>query len=65
MMCFGETSLHNAVRQDLEHYHTARNHQGLDNRIIETGEEVGRREGAIQCRDQLGGMLRYYYRYAA
>ena len=65
MIFFGEKSLRRAVRQYLQHYHAERNHQGLGNRIIEPGEEVGRREGAIQCRERLGGMLRYYYRDAA
>ena len=63
MIFFGEKSLRNAVRQYLEHYHAERNHQGLENRIIEPGEEVGRCEGTIECRERLGGMLRYYYRY--
>jgi hypothetical protein len=65
MIFFGEKSLRNAVPQYLEHFHSERNHQGLDNRIIKPSEEVGRREGAIQCRERLGGLLRYYYRDAA
>jgi transposase InsO family protein len=32
---FGEVSLRKAVQQFLAHYHTERNHQGLENRIIE------------------------------
>ena len=65
MIFFGETSLRNAVWKYLEHYRAARNHQGLSNRIIEPGEEAGRHDGSIQCRDRLSGMLRYYYRDAA
>ena len=65
MIFFGESSLRNAVRQYLEHHHAARNHQGLENRIIEPGEEIGRCEGKIECRERLGGMLRYDYRDAA
>jgi hypothetical protein len=65
MIFFGETSLRNAVRKFLVHYHTERNHQGLGNNIIEPGNEVGRSEGEIQCRERLGGLLRYYYRRAA
>jgi len=65
MIFFGENMLRNAVRQFLEHYHLERNHQGLDNRIIDPGEEVGRTEGEIQCHERLGGLLRYYYRDAA
>ncbi len=62
---FGETSLRRALKQFSEHYHHERNHQGLDNRIIDAGDEVGRENGEIQDRERLGGMLRYYYRKAA
>ena len=32
---------------------------------IEPGKEVGQVAGKIECRERLGGMLRYYYRDAA
>ena len=65
MIFFGENSLRTAVRQYLLHYHEERNHQGLENKIIDPGEEVGQVAGKIECRERLGGMLRYYYRDAA
>jgi len=65
MIFFGEMSLKTAVVGFLGHYHQERNHQGLDNRLIEPGEEVGRTAGEVVCRERLGGMLRYYYRKAA
>ncbi len=67
MIFFGENALRNAVRQFLEHYHAERNHQGLENRLVDPGgEEVGRDVGAtVHCRERLGGLLRYYYRDAA
>ena len=65
MIFFGEACLRRAVTQFLAHYHAERNHQGLDNRIIQSGDEVGRTTGAIRCRLRLGGLLRYYYRDAA
>jgi putative transposase len=65
LICFGETMLRNAVVQFLEHYHAERNHQGMGNRILVPGEEVGRASGEIQSRKLLGGLLRYYYRKAA
>jgi transposase InsO family protein len=61
MIFFGEDSLRQAVREFLEHYHAERNHQGLDNRLIVPGPEVGQTAGMIQCRERLGGLLRYYY----
>ena len=65
MIFFGERSLRQAVRQFLGHYHGERNHQGRGNRLIDAGTEVGRRAGAVNCRERLGGILRYYYRPAA
>jgi hypothetical protein len=38
---------------------------GAANRLINAGGEVGRRRCAVQCRQRLGGVLRYYYRRAA
>jgi transposase InsO family protein len=65
MIFFGEQSLRNAVMEFERHYHAERNHQGLDNRLIEPGDEVGCSIGSVECRSRLGGMLRYYYRRAA
>jgi transposase InsO family protein len=65
MIFFGEKSLRRAVAAYLHRYHKERNHQGLANLIIKPGDEVGRDEGDIQCRERLGGLLRYYYRDAA
>jgi len=62
---FGEPSLRRATISYLAHYHGERNHQGLENKIIQPGNEVGRHEGDVQCRERLGGLLRYYYREAA
>ena len=65
MIFFGEGSLRRAVAAYLEHYHAERNHQGIGNELIEPGDEVGSDSGEIECRERLGGMLRYYHRRAA
>jgi hypothetical protein len=39
--------------------------QGLANKIIDPGQEVGRTSGEVECRERIGGMLRYYHRQAA
>ena len=65
MIFFGEQSLRKAVQDCLSHYHQERNHQGLENKIMERADEVGSGEGEIQCRERLGGLLRYYHRHAA
>lgn len=65
LILFGESSLRTAVQNFVAHYHSERNHQGLDNRIIqpETGHPSS--VGGIHRRERLGGMLNYYYRAAA
>jgi len=65
LIFFGESSLRRAVTTYLEHYHAERNHQGLDNRLIESQSDSPPTAGNIACRERLGGMLRYYYRGAA
>ena len=65
LIFFGESMLRNAVREYLQHYHGERNHQSLNNELIDGGQEVGCNAGNIQCRERLGGQLRYYYRDAA
>ncbi len=65
MIFFGENSLRDAVRQFLAHYHEERNHQGLGNRLIEPDFRVDENTGDIQCRERIGGLLKYYYRDAA
>jgi transposase InsO family protein len=65
MVLSGERSLRKSVKQFVVHYHRERNHQGLANRLIEAGAEVGQATGDVQRRDRLGGLLRYYHREAA
>ena len=56
--------LESQLDQFCQHYHQERNHQGLDNKIIEP-DFGSDREGEVNCRDRLGGWLRYYHREAA
>jgi len=46
------------------HYRQRRNHQGIENQLIEPPEFLPT-VGRIRCQKQLGGMLNYYYREAA
>ena len=64
MIFFGERSLRKATNEFASHYHSERNHQGLDNRLIEPN---GRDStlGTLECVQRLGGMLRFYHRVAA
>ena len=64
MIFFGENSLRRAIRSYLEHYHGERNQQGLHNEVIDPSDEIGAVAGKIECRERLGGLLRYYHRAA-
>jgi transposase InsO family protein len=61
----GEAHLRHAVGEFVRHYHTERHHQGLDSVLIAPDETAGQTEGAVACRERLGGLLNYYYRDAA
>jgi len=65
MILFGEASLGRALREYLAHYHAERNHQGVDNRLLEPLAQVGSTNDPNHCRERLGGMLNFYYREAA
>jgi hypothetical protein len=49
----------------MEHYHRERNHQGLENELIEKPSDKLDVNGTVGCRERLGGVLKYYYRRAA
>jgi hypothetical protein len=60
----GEGHLRKAVREFVHHYHEERPHQGLDNELIApTTTVIG--TGPMNCRERLGGLLKFYYREAA
>lgn len=53
------------MREYVEHYHAERNHQGLDNELIEPSGDGDTVAARIECRERLGGMLKYYHSRAA
>ena len=61
----GEQHLRHAVKQYTEHYHVERNHQGLDNQLIEERHGVVDINSAIERHERLGGILSCYERRAA
>jgi len=66
LILFGEASLRHALHEYVEHYHHERNHQGEDNVLLfPVVSHSTERPGAIQCRERLGGLLKYYERAAA
>jgi putative transposase len=60
-----ERSLRLALSEYVEHYHAERHHQGKDNVLLFPRDTSVRRTGPVQCRERLGGLLRYYHQEAA
>ena len=65
VILFGERSLRRALSEYVEHYHAERNHQGRGNVLLFPRGTHTCRDGPVQCRDRLGGLLRYYHQEAA
>jgi putative transposase len=63
LILLGERHLRRALAEFVTHYHTERNHQGLENELI---EPLDRSDvvGPVRRRQRMGGMLNYYYRAA-
>jgi transposase InsO family protein len=66
IILFGEHALRHVLKEYVAHYHAERPHQGKDNVVLMpiTAPCQGR-DRPIQCRERLGGLLKYYYRKAA
>jgi putative transposase len=60
---FGERHLRRTITEYVEHYHRERNHQGIENELIE-GAPPRHLGGRIRRRPRLGGLLNYYCRAA-
>jgi len=65
MIPLGEKHLRATLAAYIEHYHLERNHQGLGNELLTPLPANTNADGSIQCRERLGGSLKYYYREAA
>ncbi len=65
MILLGQRSLRRALREYSTHYFSERNHQGVDNQLLESSNVVAFSTGPVQRRERLGGMLSFYHREAA
>ncbi len=61
----GEGHLRTVVKEYTEHYHVERNHQGLENELIEDRCGVANLNGDVERHERLGGILNCYDRRAA
>ena len=65
VILLGERSLRRALNEFVEHYHAERNHQGKGNVVLFPRDTGVHRKSPVQCRERLGGLLRYYHQEAA
>jgi len=65
LILLGERSLRRALSEYVTHFHGERNHQGKGNVLLFPQVPATRRTRSIQCRERLGGFLRYYHQEAA
>ena len=66
VILFGEAALSRTLNEYVEHYHHERNHQGKGNVLLFPAVSRNTEHaGPIQCRERLGGLLKYYEREAA
>ena len=62
----GERHLRHLLAEYVTHFHQERNHQGLNNRIIEPlAANTNTDLGIVRRRERVGGVLNYYYQDAA
>jgi len=61
----GERHLRRDISEFVAHYHRERNHQGLQNRLIDAAPEPANTNGRVARKERLGGLLSFYHRAAA
>jgi putative transposase len=65
-LLFGERSLRHVLTEYIAHYHEERPHQGKGNVILFPSAHADLSpEEPIECRERLGGLLKYYHRKTA
>jgi transposase InsO family protein len=61
LILFGTASLRHALTQYVAHFHHERTHQGKGNVLLFPAVSPDTvRQGPMQCRERLGGLLKYY-----
>ena len=65
LVLLGESHLRLVIHEYVEHYHRERNHQGLNNQLLEWLLPSPNSEFAVRRRERIGGLLNYYHREAA
>jgi transposase InsO family protein len=65
MIFVGQASLRRAIGEFIAHYHMERNHQGIENQLIQPVPLFTMATAQAYRRQRLGGMLSFYYGAAA
>ena len=65
VVLLSEGHLRLVVHEYVEHYHRERNHQGLDNQLLERAPPPENLAAEVHRRGRIGGLLNYYHREAA
>ena len=66
MILAGVRSIHHVLKEYTAHYHLERNHQGIGNNLVyphPASEKCN--DGKVECRERVGGLLKFYHRQAA
>jgi putative transposase len=66
LILFGERPLVRTLAEFSAHYHGERNHQGKGNKLLfpDAGNKAKQRGHTVECRQRLGGLLKFYGRAA-
>jgi len=67
LVFFGENSLRKALAEFVAHFREERNHQGKDNILLFPSADHASKpkDDPIECKERLGGLLKFYHRKAA
>ena len=63
-MCFSRDQLDYITDTWVNHYNTERPHRGMNNEVLDRKFQQ-QHHGTIRCKQQLGGIIKSYYRDAA
>jgi putative transposase len=65
IILFSESQLRRVIANHIAHYTLERNHQGLDNELIEKSDSAPEIQGTVKRKERIGGLLSYYHREVA
>jgi hypothetical protein len=67
LVLFGEDGLRRALAEFVAYYHEERNHQGMGNVLLfpAADRRTAGNDEPIECKQRLGGLLKFYHRKAA